>query len=364
MTITAGTLPSGAVYNPQTYFNAIVARMIATVSGGNVLWGQLGGSQPNGPLPGSDGQAGLWFGNQTGGQGFWNDYNADAAMYLPIPVLCGQSINGVFLWSDIICGAVTAGTIIATPDKSGTMALTSDIIQQLGAQTFSGTTNITIDWNNRAPVYIVMSAGLTTINMINSQNGMLIDFWLENPTQSGTFTFSMPTVWWDGGLGAVAPALSPGVAGVRVIDHVRVYVAAGQHFGQLVSKNYQIPVGSDHTLPAPVSAVVTANDNDITITMNAVVSGGNLATADFVIMVNGAQVATTAASCSGAIVTVDAASNVPKNATCTIKYQGTDMKSIAGNIVPAFGPIAVKVIFDVGGVHNIGGGPGGRGSPP
>jgi hypothetical protein len=32
------------------------------------------------------------------------------------------------------------------------------------------------------------------------------------------------------------------------------------------------------------------------------------------------------------------------------------MKSIAGNIVPAFGPIAVKVIFDVGGVHNGGAG--------
>jgi hypothetical protein len=353
----AGTLPTGAVYNGQTYFNAIVARMTATVSGGNILWGQLGGNQPNGPLPGSDSQAGLWFGNPLGGMGYWNDYNTDAASYLPIPVVCGQFVNGALRTSNIVCGAVAANQTITTPDASGTMALFSDIIQQLGSQTFSGMSTVNVDWNvSHQPVYIIMT-GNVTVRIYNNKDGMIQDFWLENPTQGSTFTISFPGVFFENG--TAAPTLSPGISGFRVIDHVRIYICGGIAFGELASKNHQITVGSDHTLPAPVSASGQANEIDIT--MNAVLAGGSLAASDFVVLVNGTQVNVTSATYSGVTVDVSVANAMARTATVTVKYIGTDMKSVAGNVVPPFGPITVA-ISGGGGIHNTTLGTGGQ--PP
>src|SRR5215813_8384475 len=153
LTIVAGTLPSGAVYNPQTYFNAIVARMTATVSDGNIVWGQVGGSQPGAQLPNN----GLWFGNPvSGGSGYWNDWNSEAGVYLPIPVVCGQYINGVLRTTSIVCGATADNRALTTPDKSGVIATVSDLTRTFGTQTFGGT-SFSVDWSNRAQVYVVMS---------------------------------------------------------------------------------------------------------------------------------------------------------------------------------------------------------------
>ncbi|PWT90889.1 MAG: hypothetical protein C5B54_06330, partial [Acidobacteria bacterium] len=161
LTIVAGTLPPGAVYNPQTYFNAIVARMTATIQSGNIMWGQLGGTEPNSPLPGNDDTPGLWFGDPEGGDGYWNSWNTTAYKYLPARNVCGQYVNATLRTTDFVCGAVTADTTITTPDESGTLALTSDLVNALGLQTFGGT-SVHVDVSDRRAVYVVLS-GATTI---------------------------------------------------------------------------------------------------------------------------------------------------------------------------------------------------------
>jgi uncharacterized repeat protein (TIGR02059 family) len=357
ITIVAGTLPSGAVYNPQTYFNAIVARMSASISSGNVVFGQLGGTQPAGPLPGVNGQAGLWFGSPTvGGHGYWNDWNTDAAVYLPIPMLCGQYVNSVLRTTNFVCGAVTANQTITTPDKSGMMALISDIPQALGTQTLQGSGTQTVDWTEpNPPIYIVMTGNMT-INNINMQDGMITDFWLENASQNSATRYTIvftPAVEWPIGESQLT-GLSAGASGLRVVDHIRVHRTAGYSFGEVVSHNHQIAVGADNTLPAPVSAAAT-DANTIGITMNAVLQGNNaLGTADFAVLVNGTADPVTSASCSGSTVLVNLTNNMPKASTVTVKYTGADMKSVAGNVVPAFGPISVNVgaLSGGGGIHN------------
>lgn len=359
ITLVAGTLPSGAVYNAQTYFNAIVARMTASISSGNVVWGQLGGTQPSGPLPGNAGQAGLWFGDPLGGSGYWNDYNIDAAIYLPARMVCGQYVNGVLRTTDFVCGASAANRTITTPDNSGIMALISDIPQALGTQTLPGSGSQTVDWTEpNPPVYIVMTANMT-INSINTKDGMIVDFWLENASQSTstTYVLTLPGVAFPIGGGQLL-GLSAGVAGQRVIDHIRVHRTGGYLFGEVVSQNHQIAIGSDHVVPAPVSAAATDN-NTIAITMNAVLQGNNaLVVGGFAVLLNGSADAATSASCNGSTVTVNVGTNMKKRDTVTIRYLGTDMKSLAGNVVPAFGPINVNVgdlIGGGGGIHNKGG---------
>lgn len=358
--LVAGTLPSGAVYNAQTYFNAIVARMTATISSGNVVWGQLGGTAPTGPLPGNNGQAGLWFGDPLGGNGYWNDYNTDAAIYLPARAICGQYINGVLRTTDIVCGASAANRTITTPDNSGIMALISDIPQALGTQSLPGSGTQTVDWTEpNPPIYIVMTANMT-VNSINAKDGMIVDFWLENASQSTstTYVLTLPGIAWPVGNSQLL-GLSAGVAGQRVIDHIRVHRTGGYLFGEVVSQNHQIAIGADHVLPAPVSAAATDN-NTIAITMNAVLQGNNaLAVGGFAVLKDGITDAVTSASCNGSTVTVNVGANMTKHSVVTIRYLGTDMKSLAGNVVPAFAPINVNMgeLFGVGGggIHNKGG---------
>jgi hypothetical protein len=348
ITLRAGTLPSGAVYNAQTYFNAIVERITATVDQGNVLWGQLDGTEPNGPLPGVSDQAGLWFGNpHAGGMGYWNDYNEDAAKYLPIPVVCGQFIRSVLRVATIQCGSDAADRIITTPDASGTMALTSDLIQGLGTNTSSGANTIAFDWDDRVPLYVKMTANMV-INSVHAKDGLIQDLWLENASESTstTYTLSITGALWPNPI----PTLSPGVALMRVIDHVRLSRVAGATFAEMVAKNFLILKTSDATIPHPVSA--TGEANRITITMDAILAGGTLPPADFICLVNGNDDNVTSASYSGTTVSLGLAASMRKQDTVTIRYTGTSMKSVGGNTVPAFGPIAVDVTGAAGGIHN------------
>jgi len=351
ITIVAGTLPSGAVYNPQTYFNAIVARMTATVSGGNFIFGQLGGGEPTAPLPGNGSQAGLWFGNPDagGGHGYWNDWNTDAVKYLPIPLVCGQYISGALQTTEFVCGARSDQTI-TTPDASGTMALTSDLIQQLGTQTYSGITTLGLDWDNRAPAYVVMTTPGLTINNVHQQDGMIMDIYLENRDGSGTYTIAVTGAVWNGGTGFTPPALSTGVASTRVIDHLQLEQVAGIMFAYLVAKDHRIPIGTVTTVPVFVDA--TGSGNIITVDMSAVLLGLTLDVTKWFVLVNGNDDNVTSATANGTQVSVHVATSIPNNATCTIRYAGTDLKSLAGVAVVAFGPKPVDLGGDGGGIHN------------
>jgi len=364
ITIVAGTLPAGAVYNPQTYFNAIVARMSATVSGGNIVWGQLGGNQPNGALPGNDGQAGLWFGNPvSGGKGYWNDWNADASVYLPIPLVCGQYVNSVLRTTNIVCGAVGNNWTLTTPDKSGTIATTADLTRAFGTQTFGGT-SVTVDWTNRSQVYVVMS-GNTTMLEVSGTDGQIVDYYIENPT-ANAWTLNWPTVIWPSGV--TQPFTLTGVSGQRVIDHYRISSAAGHLFGEVVGQGYQIASTTDTTAPTLLSSTATAKDNDIFLAYNMNLRGGAIPVADFTVIINGNTVTVNSATANGLTVDVSLAVTMQKTDTVTIKYAGTDIKAISGVAAAGFGPRTVVITTSGGGgggIHNDPTGPTGIAlSPP
>src|SRR5215469_2868980 len=309
ISIVAGTLPVGAVYNPQSYFNAIVARMTATISAGNILFGQLGGSEPNGPLPPGGAQPGLWFGGADGGQGYWNDWNSNAAKYLPIRNVCGQYINGNLRLTDFVCGAKSANTTLMTPDQSGTLALISDLPEALGTQSYSGETTLPIDWaGNRAPVYVILGASLNVTFSSTPVDGEQMDFWLENNTGVAT---PIPTlnitgaIWDNGGGTATAPALSAGLAGARIVDHVRVYRVGGLLFASLIQKNYKILTTQGHVTPAFVSALRYPTPlNKIDSTMSAVLAGGSLDATKWKVNINGTDFTPQSAVSSGTTATV------------------------------------------------------------
>jgi hypothetical protein len=381
LTIVAGTLPSGAVYNPQTYFNAIVARMTATVDDGNILWGQLGGTEPTGVLPGPNPPGGLWFGSPVpadNDNGYWNMWNTDAAKYLPIRNVCGQYINGDLRVTDFVCGAKTDDTTITTPDESGTLALVEDLPLQQGTQTYTNQAVIPIDWLNRAPVYTVMpttgTPNLTiSFNDTHVENGWYMDFWLENKsagTANAAATFSIPRVYWSGYWDTsiatpayvpgsdVEPNLSKGVINTRVVDHVRVYRVAGIYFGALVERDYRILNTSISTSPVPTSA--DGSGTTINVHMSNVLAGGTADPAAFKVRVGGTLNACITAIYSGQTVTVQVTTTLPKSQTVTIQYAHTgtnDLKSIHGDMVADWPPFNVDISGGNGGVHNRGTGP-------
>jgi hypothetical protein len=356
ITIVAGTLPAGAVYNAQTFFNAIVARMTATISQGNIIFGQMGGTQPTGPLPGGGTVPGLWFGNVTGGHYIWQSWNTDASSYLPIPVTCGQYVNGTIQTTDILCGAVTGSWKIVTPDKGGTMALLSDIPVALTTQTVSNSTDITPDWSNAAGYYIVLTGNTTIEYPANAADGQKMDYWLENQTGTTDYTVTWNgTVIWPGG---TAPTQSPHLTGIRVMDHYQFQLIGNVLFGQALAQNFHIAIGSDTTPPTPTAGIsATGKGNTITITFTYNMKGGALLTSDFSVIKNGNVQTVSSVTHSGKIVKVNLAASMGANAVVTIQYTGTDMKSIAGVAVAPFGPIPVAIV-NFGTPSSPGGGPG------
>lgn len=224
ITITAGTLPSGAVYNPQTYFNAIVARMSASISGGSILWGQIGGSQPGAQLPGN----GLWFGSPFSGVAYWNAWDSAAGKYNAIDCVCGTSSH----ITQFVCGATSANTVLTTPNKSGTLALLEDLTRLFGNLAIANPSSVNIDWNNPVPVFIAMGQNLS-INNINNRNGGTMDIFLGNASgnPATVYTLSTSDISWPGG---TVPTLSSGRSGAKVVDHIRLYQVSGQIFGEIV----------------------------------------------------------------------------------------------------------------------------------
>lgn len=224
LTIAAGTLPSGAVYNPQTYFNAIVARMSASISGGSILWGQIGGSEPGAQLPGG----GLWFGSPYSGLAYWNSWDSAHGEYNAIDCVCGTPSH----ITQFACGATSANTTLTTPNKSGTIACLDDLVRKFGNQAYANPSTVNIDWDNPVAVFIAMNQDLT-INNTNNSNGGFMDIWLGNASGNTgtTYAITTPGVAWPGG---TVPTLSSGQSGKKVADHIRLYQVSGQIFGEIV----------------------------------------------------------------------------------------------------------------------------------
>lgn len=356
--VTVGTFPSGAEYSVQEFANSFAQRLTLTIPSGNVIFGQLGGTEPTSPLPGNGSTPGIWVGDDM----IINQWNVSAAKYLPLPVTCGQLVGGVLKETQISCGAITASTILLTPDKSGTIALLGDIGTLLGTQTPTGTTP-TIDWTLKEQVYILLT-GNTTIAQTGQVDGQVMDFWTENNATSYTITWS--GIVWPA---ATAPTATTAAAGHRKIDHYRLYQVGSTTYGQVLNNGtytnalaaYDITSGSpgsDTTPPTVSSLSASTTTYTITIVFSELLQGGSLSTGGFVVKKNGVTVGLSSASASGKNVSLVVGTTFGSNVALTVQYSGSDIKDVAGNLAAAFGPTAAPI----GSVGGGGGGGGGGGS--
>jgi hypothetical protein len=349
-TVTVGTFPSGASYSAQQFADAFAARLTLTIPSGNVLFGQLGGTEPLSPLPGNGAAPGLWVNGNT-----LYAWNVDNAKYLPLPPVAGQIVNGVIYITEFRSGAHTASTVLTSPDKSGIIATLSDVGNVLGTQTPTGTA-ITADWTLKQQVYLVLT-GNTTLTQSGPVDGQYQDFWIENNATAYTVTWSGIT--WPA---ATAPTITTASAGQRRIDHIRLYQVGSTTFGEAVKQNYQISTGTDST-PPTVSTLQGFGSN-IYVTMSELLQGGDMGVGNFIVKKGTAPAVTqtiNSATASGSAVTLVLASSFGSSAHLTIQYTGSTIKDISGNLAAAFGPSPVVVTSSAGGGT---GGSGGSGNAP
>jgi hypothetical protein len=339
LTLSLGALTTGANLTPQQFAQAIVDRITATVDGGNIFFGQMGGSEPMSPLAGQGGTYGLWLNG-----GVIYAWDVTAAKYLPAPLVLGQLISGSIVTTTLQSGALTNHTL-TTPDKDGTIATTDDIVTISGTQGLTGT-SITIDWSIKKQVYIVLT-GNTTITNTNMLDSQQQDIFIENNQTGYTATFS--GVYWPAGFpsGPTITATSAGSA-IRKIDHFRLQrigdATTGSTLGEVVHQNYSISTvggssGGDVTPPTVTS--ITGSKFKIDITMSELLQGSTLNASGFTVIKNGSPDTVVSASASGTVITLQLGTSFGGNATVTVQYTGSDIKDLAGNPASVFGPSTV-----------------------
>lgn len=341
------TFPSGVTYGAQEYANALVARLTLSISSGSVIFGQLGGTEPVSPLSGNGAYPGLWISGHV-----IYDWNSSNSKYLPIPVVAAQLISGTIFSTEIACGAFTASTIVTTPDKSGTMALLSDLTTFVGTQTPSGA-SITLDWSLKKPAYVLLGANTVIVNT-GGYDGQIQDLWVEN--NATAYTLTINGVIWPA---ATAPTVTTASAGQRRISHIRLYQVGSNVFGESVL-NYQIATGTDATPPTP--STFTGYSTAITIAMSELIQGGSLSVGGFTVKKNGTTQTVNTAVASGNIITLTLASAFSSGNTLTVQYTGSSIMDLSGNLAASFGPTAVTITTSSGGGGGGGSG-GGRNIP-
>ena len=373
ITLIAGTLPPSCVYNPQTFLNAFAAQIRGTIPAGNVIWGQLGGSEPTAPLQGNGATSGLWFGNpDPTNDSIWNQWNADipensnTGKYMPIPLVCGQYVSGNIVVTEFLCGATDGSFKIITPDKSGTMALLDDLVQALGNQSYSDTTT-SVSWKNRQPIYITLYGNTVIAAPTDATDGQIMDFYVENNSGTTDWTIDFPTVFWPQGTAQPQPPFTvPHVAGNRVISHFRIFFAGNLLLGQVIAHGitttpaagsppqaYQIAttvqagnkpnrtniVGSKTFIWVQTDFDLIGNDSQGTP------PPPRLLVSNWHLVKNGIGATISRVLTTGNNIYVYSADNFIDTDVVTLKYTGNDIKSIANVAMDAWpAPVTVPLV--------------------
>ncbi len=346
VTIVADPLPASAFAGDLQQTLSLFATRLHGVFSGNVLTGQVNGSAPTSDM-------GIWI----NGNVLYN-WNPTEARYLPIPLAIGRvaTSGGPIVITSIQSNA-TANRTLYTPDKSGTIATTSDVFKGQPTQSLGGATP-TVDWNIDARDFYLTLTANATIGMSNMADGQDKRVWVENPA-SATYTASFPNVIWAGG---AAPTQTAGAAGIRKIDRYDFQRIGSYTFGKQ-TPDYEISTsgmsGGDVTAPT-VSATSRNNSGGIVyVQMSEILQGGSPSTSDFTVTKSGASQAISSVTVSGDTITVDTATTFTSTNTVTVSYSGTSIKDVAGNPAASFGPLPVATTSGGGG----GGGGGGQNVP-
>src|ERR1017187_6825210 len=265
LTVVLGNLPPGSNLTPQQFSQSIADRLgVSIASNSNFLFGQIGGTQPTSPLPGTGTTPGFYSPDGV----TWYAWNTVSGVYLPFANVCGQLFNGKLVLTTIACGA-TANHTLTTPDKDGIIATMSDVPEFLGTQTLGGTTPI-LDWTLKQQAYFVLPANsiMTMTGLVDGQTQIIF---VEQPNNTSyTLTINGVSAWFGG----TAPTFTTATSGHRKIDKI-VLTCIGAGASQLVLgeivQSSSTPAAADiataggDTTP-PVVSTITGNTSTITIT--------------------------------------------------------------------------------------------------
>lgn len=164
---------------PEDLKDAIVAGLRATIPSDNLLLGQIGGTQPalgSGVV--------LWFNN-----GSWY-YHVGGGVYQPVLIKVG---TGTFTVTLAQPGTPYAANRTQTlQDKTGIIALTSDVYNPRPTITLSAATTMVADWSASFSFYHQLVITGTLIQLANGLPGQEIKIVVYNATSSA-FTLTFPT---------------------------------------------------------------------------------------------------------------------------------------------------------------------------
>jgi hypothetical protein len=345
VTIASTTLPNFLWQGDLQQLLDLFAQHLVGTLNGNVLVGQMNGSAPTSNI-------GVWVNGNV-----LYTWNTDEGRYLPLPLAIGRVYTGGVLNLTKIFALATTDRTLYTPDKTGTLAVTSDIFGEKATQSLGGTSPV-LDWNIEARHYYITLSGNTTLSVTNNKDGQERDIWVENPA-SASNTFVITGAVWPGAL----PTQTAGGVNLRSIDHYKMWTIGTALFVERVG-GYQISTlggsGGDVTAPS-VSDISHTNSGRVTVEFSELLQGASLSTADFVVKKGGVSQSISSASASGASVTLVVSTTFTSANSVTVQYTGSSIKDLAGNAAAAFGPSSSHYVSNV--VPTGGGSGGGQNVP-
>jgi hypothetical protein len=182
ITFTADPLPDDFSGSLQDFQNRFLANLHGTIQDTAVLIGQVGGSKPTSNI-------GPWLNTDI-----WYIWNGDD--YVPTTIKIGGNQYTVTLTNEFAQEfGIIPDKVQTLQDKTGVIALMSDIFQGRPTVILTGTTP-TIDWNVSNSFSHILP-GNSTYKITNVQDGLEVAIAVKNTGTSYTATWPS-TIFWAG----------------------------------------------------------------------------------------------------------------------------------------------------------------------
>lgn len=300
------------------FIDLIVAHLEGTLENGAIT-GQVGGSEPLADI-------GFWF-NEV-----FYTWNELAGKYLPIPLLAGRVYNDV-VYNTFLQSSATADRTLTLPDKDGTLATTDEVVVKNPTVTLGGTT-LALNGFLNSWFYHVLIANITNISLAPLVDGQVVELWIEAPASTSFTVAWTPLIHWMGG---AAPVQSTSGAGVRTIDHYKVWRVGDIILGEQV-QGAEITIASSPDSVAPTIVAFNGSVATIILTASEPVRGGDLVESDFVVKKNGNTQTINTATASGKLITLILDNAFIKADLIQVQYLNVahTVKDVYGNNLAAF----------------------------
>lgn len=212
LTFSDSGFPDPFTGSDQDFVDAFLQYLSASISSNNLLLGQIGGTMP------------------VSNVGPWLDGNVwkiwDGSTYVPATQQISNSGFTITFGAETLTGDRTP----QFQDKSGTVAMLSDVYDGRGTIVLPSTSTPEFDWSQSFSFYKSMSAN-NTASFSNYLPGQTIHVLISHV---GTNTMTWPSyVKWEGGS---EPAQTP-----SGVDLYEFFNLAGTIYGKQVGADFQTP---------------------------------------------------------------------------------------------------------------------------